>query len=65
MQRSFEYQVAEAILSGRPAPQLPAPAEIDDSRREPKICELCARTFIRPIGSKQRDCGRHGSRGFQ
>jgi hypothetical protein len=26
---------------------------------EMKICETCSRTFVRPVGSKVRDCGTH------
>lgn len=62
MQRSREYLIADAVLSGRPIPAFPdlkelaGQLQLDETRREMKLCESCPRNFTRPIGSKQKNC---------
>jgi hypothetical protein len=56
MQRSREYLIADAVLSGLPIPLAPVEVPIDETRREMKMCESCPRNFTRPIGSKIKNC---------
>jgi hypothetical protein len=70
MEHSKSYEFAAAILGGEPAPKIAVeePSNkptIDPTRREVKMCEICTRTFTRPIGSDHRLCAvsRCASRG--
>ncbi len=60
-------EVAERVLSGLPASELPSPAEIRYPRLQPdkayvvvemKLCEHCPRNFTRERGTDERLCPR-------
>ena len=53
------YEIASRVLSGQDIIYTPPAPAVDPNRLEPKICEVCGRGFLRPIGSGMRYCPAH------